>query len=164
VIERTLVLLKPDTVQRCFSGELIARFERAGLKIVGMKMQWVNEEFAKKHYTEDIAIRRGEDARRRVLALLVAGPVIAIALEGVSAIEVVRKIVGETEPKKAAPGTIRGDYAHVSFAWADAKDLGVANLVHASGNAEDAKNELALWFKPEELHTYKTVHDVHIIG
>jgi nucleoside-diphosphate kinase len=127
-------------------------------------MQWVNEEFAKKHYTEDIAIRRGEDARRRVLALLVAGPVIAIALEGVSAIEVVRKIVGETEPKKAAPGTIRGDYAHVSFAWADAKDLGVANLVHASGNAEDAKNELALWFKPEELHTYKTVHDVHIIG
>jgi nucleoside-diphosphate kinase len=164
MIERTLVLLKPDAVQRCVSGELISRFERAGLKIVGMKMAWANEDFAKQHYTEDIAIRRGEAARRRVVSFIVSGPVIAMVLEGISAVEVVRKIVGETEPKKAAPGTIRGDYAHMSFAWADAQDKGVPNLIHASGNVEEAKSEVALWFKPEELHTYKTVHDLHVVG
>lgn len=161
MIERTLVLIKPDGVQRSLVGRIIQRFEDAGLKIAGMKMVWADEEFAKKHYTEDLAIRRGEAVRRRMLQLLMMGPVIAIALEGVHAIDVVRKMVGTTEPKSAQPGTIRGDFSHMSFAWADSKDKGIPNLIHASADANDAKNELALWFSPKEIHSYKTVHELH---
>jgi len=159
VIERTLVLIKPEGVQRHLAGRIISRFEDAGLKIIGMKQVWVDKELAKKHYTEDIAERRGQRVRERLLDYLIEGPVIAIALEGVNAIKNVRKIVGGTEPKSAHPGTIRGDFAHVSFAYADKKEIAVKNLIHASSNEKDAKNELKLWFKPSELHTYKTVQD-----
>ena len=89
------------------------------------------------------------------------GPVLAFVVEGVNAVENVRKMVGGTEPKSALPGTIRGDYAHISFAHADTQDKAVPNLVHASGNEEEAKSEISLWFKDEELHTYKTVHEMH---
>jgi len=162
MIERTLVLLKPDAVQRAFAGEIISRFERVGLKIIGMKMKYVTEDFAMKHYTEDITRRRGEKVRKRLMGLLREGPVIAMVLEGVSAIEIVRKMVGTTEPKSAAPGTIRGDYSHISFEYADKKGIAVKNMIHASADKKDAEYEVKLWFDKNELHSYKTVHEVHL--
>lgn len=163
MIERTLVLIKPDGVKRLLAGRMVMRFEDAGLKIIGMRMQWIDRDFAMKHYTEDISIRRGEKVRNLLLDFITEGPVIAMCLEGVNAIENVRKIVGKTEPLSAAPGTIRGDFAHVSFAQADKNIRPVANLIHASGDKDDAKAEVALWFKPEELHSYKTVHDYYVM-
>jgi nucleoside-diphosphate kinase len=157
-IERTLVLLKPDAVQRAYMGEIISRFERAGLKIVGMKMVWVDKDFSRKHYSEHV--EKGFYAGLE--DVITGGPVLALVIEGVEAIHTVRKMVGSTEPKGAAPGTIRGDYAHVSYGYADSRKIGIKNLIHASANAEDAKKEVSLWFKPAEMHTYKTVHDVHI--
>ncbi|MEM4239889.1 MAG: nucleoside-diphosphate kinase [Candidatus Woesearchaeota archaeon] len=161
MIERTLVLLKPDAVQRALVGEIISRFERAGLKIVGMKMVWADEAMAKKHYSEEIAKKHGERIRQQCIDFLRAGPVVAIALEGIEAIEVVRKIVGPTEPKSAMPGTIRGDYAHVCLKYADLRDRSTPNVIHASSSKQDAKAELELWFSPKELHTYRNVHDIH---
>jgi nucleoside-diphosphate kinase len=90
------------------------------------------------------------------------GPVVAFVLEGVNAIENVRKMVGGTEPKGASPGTIRGDFAHVSYEYADRKGIGVKNIIHASANSDDAEYEISLWFTPEEIHSYKTVHDMHL--
>ena len=153
-IQRTLVLLKPDAVERGLIGEITQRFERVGLKIVGLKMLWPNAETAMKHYTEDLAIRRGEHVRKLMVEMLVSGPIVAIALEGVEAVELVRKMVGGTEPKSAAPGTIRGDYSHVSFKHADAKQVGVFNLIHASGSAEEAVQEIEVWFDPSDLHEF----------
>ncbi len=158
-MQRTLVLIKPEAVQRHLTGRIIERFENAGLKLAAMKMVWVDEDFAKKHYTEDITIRRGEAVRNRLLKYISEGPVVAFVLEGIDAIENVRRITGGTEPKTAQPGTIRGDFAHVSFAHADAIEIAVKNIIHASSNPEDAKNEIALWFTPEEIHSYKTVQD-----
>lgn len=163
-IERTLVLIKPDGVERGIAGQIISRFEQAGLKIAGMKMAMVDKEFAKKHYTEDIAKRRGEHVREQMVLMLSEGPVIAMVLEGIEAIPLVRKMVGATEPKAAEPGTIRGDFAHVSYAWSDAKKIGVRNVVHASSSEEDAANEITLWFAETELHSYASVHDKHILG
>jgi len=157
--ERTLVLIKPEGVQRGIIGKILTRFEDAGLKVIGLKMHWADKEFAKKHYTEDVEKRRGKEVRDRLLNYLAEGPVIAIALEGVNAIENTRKIVGGTEPKSAPPGTIRGDFAHVSFAYADDKKIVVKNIIHASSNEKDAKNEINLWFNKKELHSYKTFHD-----
>jgi len=97
-----------------------------------MKMVWIDEDFAKKHYF-DLAERRGEHVLNNMVNLMTEGPVVAIALEGVEAVENVRRIVGGTEPKSAAPGTIRGDFAHHSFAYTDSKDQGIRNLIHASG-------------------------------
>lgn len=161
MIERTLVLLKPDAVKRGLMGRIISRFEDVGLKVVGAKMVLITEEFGKKHYS-DIAVRRGEKVLKVLLKFMTAGPVMALCLEGVNAVENVRKIVGGTEPKTAQPGTIRGDFAHVSFAYADAQNKAIENLIHASGNVEEAKQEIALWFKAEELHSYKTAHEVHV--
>lgn len=162
MMERTLVLIKPDGVQRSLTGEIISRFERVGFKIIGMKMVWIDKKFAEKHYTEDITKRRGEKVRNDLLKYIVEGPVIAIVLEGINVIENVRKLVGGTEPKSAPPGTIRGDYAHVSYAYADNKGIAIKNLIHASGDKKDAEYELKLWFSDKELHSYKNVHDVHI--
>ena len=128
-MEKSLVLLKPDALDRGLIGEIIQRFERVGLKIAGLKMVQPNEETAKKHYTEDLAQRRGENVRKMMVEMLVSGPVVAICLEGVEAAELVRKMVGTTEPKSAAPGTIRGDYSHVSFKHADAKNIGIKNVI-----------------------------------
>lgn len=136
------MLLKPDAVDRGLVGEIIHRFERAGLKIAGLKMVWPQKEQAAKHYTEDLAKRRGEAVRNLMIEMLSSGPIIAMALEGVEAVELVRKMVGTTEPKAAAPGTIRGDYSHVSFKHADSKGIGVYNLIHASGSSEEAVEEV----------------------
>ncbi len=159
MIEQTLVLLKPDAVERQLAGELIMRFEKAGLKIIGMKMHWVTKDFSKKHYAAHVS----KKFYKPLEDYIVSGPVIAMVLESPHAVEIVRKIVGGTEPKAAAPGTIRGDYAHVSYAYADGKKIAVKNLIHASGTLEEAKKEVALWFTEKELHSYKTVHDKHIL-
>lgn len=158
-IQRTLVLLKPDAVQRSVMGEIITRFERAGFKVVAMKMVWADREFSKQHYAELVE----KPFYKGLEDYLVVGPVLAFVLEGAEAIVSVRKMVGSTEPKGSAPGTIRGDYAHASYAHADGSGIALKNLIHASANVEDATREIALWFKKEELHTYKTVHDVHIL-
>jgi nucleoside-diphosphate kinase len=161
--EKTLVLIKPDGVQRSLVGKIIERFENVGLKIIAMKMVWIDKEFAKKHYTDDISKRRGEKVRNLLLDLITMGPIVAIALEGIEAVNLVRKMVGETEPSSAAPGTIRGDFAHVNFQHADKVEKAIRNLVHASGNKEEAKAELKLWFKDNEMHSYESVHDKHIL-
>lgn len=164
-IERTLILLKPDALSRGIVGEIVTRFERVGVKLVGLKLVVSEEDTARQHYTDDLAKRRGEKVRDLMVKMITSGPIIALVVEGVDIVEVARKMVGETEPKKAAPGTIRGDYAHVSFDYADKKNIGVFNLIHASGSPEEAKAEIAVWFKPEELVPHKpnytkfTIHE-----
>jgi len=163
-MERTLVLLKPDAVDRGLVGEITARFERAGLKIAGLKMLQPGKEHALKHYTEDLAKRRGQHVRDLMIEMLTSGPVVALCLEGVEAVDIVRKMVGTTEPKAAAPGTIRGDYSHVSFKHADNKKMGVYNLVHASGSPEEAVTEIAVWFAPSELLEHRPGYTKHTIA
>jgi len=162
-IQQTLVLIKPDGVQRGLIGEVIKRFEQRGLKIVGLKLTHADKDLAQKHYTEDITERRGEKVRNLLLDFITSGPVIAMVIEGVDAIENVRKIVGSTESKSALPGTIRGDYSHVSYGHADEKEIPVKNIIHASSDEKDAKNELALWFSVDEIHDYKRSEDEHVI-
>ncbi|MGB9707871.1 MAG: nucleoside-diphosphate kinase [Candidatus Pacearchaeota archaeon] len=163
MIERTLVLIKPDGVKRALIGECITRFEKRGLKIVAMKMRWIDKDFAMKHYTEDITRRRGEKVRNKLIDFIISGPVVAMVIEGVHAVEAVRKIVGDTEPRSAMPGTIRGDFAHVSYSYADAANKAIENLIHASSSIGEAKQEIALWFSSDEIHTYKTSHETHVL-
>lgn len=151
MIQRTLVLLKPDALARGLTGEIITRFERLGVKIVGMKLLVSEKDTALLHYTEDLAKRRGEKVRKMMIDLITSGPIVAMVLEGIEVVEVVRKVVGETEPKSAVPGTIRGDFAHVSFEHANAQAKPIFNLIHASSNLEEAEAEINIWFKPEEL-------------
>ena len=162
MIEQTLVLVKPDGVSRGLTGEVITRFEKSGLKIVGLKLTHIEKSFAEKHYTEDIAIRRGEKVREMLLDFLSEGPVVAMIVQGVDAISNVRKIIGDTESKTALPGTIRGDYSHVSFDHADENTIPVRNVIHASSDSDDAKSELALWFSVDEIHDYKRAGEEHL--
>ena len=161
LVERSLVVFKPDTIQRGIVGELITRFERVGLKIVVLKMVMTDEDHYRTHYEEigQMITLRGEQAFRYNLNYMMTGPVIAMVLEGVEAVPLVRKIVGPTEPKSAEMGTIRGDYAHMSFGYSDAKGMGVPNLIHASGNKEEAKKEIKLWFKEGELYDYSDLNE-----
>lgn len=166
MIERTLILLKPDTLQRGIVGEILTRFERAGLKMVGIKMLSPDKDHYHKHY-EDISkmiTRRGQKAFDVTLEFMMKGPVIAVVLEGVHAVSLVRKMVGTTEPKEALPGTIRGDYAHISFEYAHEKGTSIPNLIHASGDAEEAKQEITLWFSESELLEYRLAYEDHIRG
>jgi nucleoside-diphosphate kinase len=156
-MQRTFVAVKPDGVQRGLVGDVLKRFENAGLKIIGMKMVWVDRKFAEQHY----AAHKGKPFFEPLVNFIQEGPVVAMAIEGVSAIDVVRKIVGGTEPAKSAPGTIRGDFAHVSYEYADRKKIVVKNIIHASSDPKDAEREVKLWFKPEEIHTYKRVEEIH---
>src|SRR3989338_8517766 len=156
MVERTLVLFKPDAVQRAIMGRILSRFEDAGLKVVGMKMAWVDKKFALKHYTEDLAKRAGAHVREMIAEFLTTGPVVAMVLEGVNAIENVRKLVGSKEPKSAAQGTIRGDFSHVSYGYADAKKVPVKNLVHASSSKKAATAETNLGSTQAELHSSKS--------
>lgn len=157
-MERTLVLLKPDAVARGIAGEIITRFERAGLKIVGLKMLAPGEDHYHHHYEEigQLISRRGEEVYRRNADFMMSGPVVAMVLEGVQAVATVRKMVGNTEPHTAQPGTIRGDYAHMTYDHANSKNGGLPNLIHASADAEESKKEIAHWFKSAELFDYKT--------
>ena len=158
--ERTLVLIKPDGIFRNLIGKVIMRFEDAGLKITGMKMVWIDENLAKKHYREDIAERHGERVRNELVRYIKQGPVIAMVLEGVDVINVTRKIVGTTYPNESPVGTIRGDFAHISKDFANQNEIIVKNLIHASEDEKDAKIEIPLWFDEKEIHNYKTVHDL----
>ena len=139
-LEKTLVLLKPCTVQRALIGEIISIFEKKGLRIVGMKMMQLNEAILKEHYAHLVAKPFFPILRDSMMAT----PVIALALEGVDAIEVVRQMAGATNGRKAAPGTIRGDYSM----------SGQQNIVHASDGPETAAAELKRFFKDEELFSY----------
>lgn len=163
-MERSLILLKPDAVDRGLVGEIIHRFERVGLKIAGLKMLQSSKELAEKHYTEELAQRKGEAVRNLAVEMLASGPIVALCLEGVEAVELVRKMVGSTEPKSAAPGTIRGDYSHVSYKHADEKKIGIFNLAHASGSPEEAVTEIAVWFNESELLNHQPGYTKHTIA
>ena len=164
MIQRTLVLLKPDALERGIIGEIITRFERLGAAVIGLKLLVSEQDTARQHYTDDLAKRRGEKVRELMVAMLTSGPIVAMALEGIEIVVVTRKMVGATEPKTAAPGTIRGDYSHVSFKHADEKKIGVLNLVHASSSVEEAGVEIAVWFKEDELHGHKPGYTKHTIA
>ena len=160
-IERTLILFKPDAVQRGVVGEILSRFERVGLKIIGTKMLAPTSEHYHKHYEEigQVITRRGQAVFDNVLGVMTEGPVIAMVLEGVEAVDLVRKLVGSTEPKSSAPGTIRGDFSHMSYGYGDAQNIAIPNLIHASGDLDDAKKEIPHWFSDEELYDYGVLHE-----
>lgn len=165
-MERTLVVLKPDTIQRGIVGEIITRFERAGLKIVAMKMVSPDEEHYHKHYEgiSQLISRWGEEIYRITLSQMTEGPVVAFVLEGVEAVEHVRKMVGTTDPKESAPGTIRGDYTHITRAYTNPRGATLPNILHASGNAEEAQKEIGLWFESNEVYDYDAAHQKVVIG
>ncbi len=160
-MEQTLIILKPDALQRGIIGEITTRFERVGLKIVAAKIVSPNKEHYYHHYETigKMISRRGQDAFDITISYMQTGPVMAMVLEGVEAVSLVRKLIGTTEPKIAQPGTIRGDYSHVSFEYANNKKVSIPNLIHASGNISEAKQEIAHWFKDDEIFEYDTVHD-----
>ena len=159
--ERTLIILKPDAVQRGIVGEILTRFEKVGLKIVAAKMLKPDYDHYYHHYETigKMISRRGQKAFDVTLEMMSSGPVIAFVLEGVEAVTLVRKMVGTTEPKSAMPGTVRGDYAHMGFAHADQNDIGIPNLIHASGDPAEAKVEITHWFSENEIFEYETVHE-----
>lgn len=159
--ERTLIIFKPDAVQRGLLGEILMRFERVGLKIVGAKMLKPDYDHYYCHYEKigKMISRRGQKTFDVTLEMMNSGPVVAFVLEGIEAVSLIRKMVGTTEPKTALPGTIRGDYAHMSYAHGDRNEVGIPNLIHASGDSEEAKEEIAHWFSENELFDYDTVHE-----
>jgi nucleoside-diphosphate kinase len=150
VSERTLVLIKPDGVQRQLVGRILARYEERGLKLVALKLVQVDRDFAERHY----AVHREKPFFRSLVDFITSGPLVAIALEGPNAVAVARAINGATRPHEAAPGTIRGDLALET----------TQNIVHASDASETATDELALWFRPEEMVDYERDVDRWAIG
>lgn len=161
-MERTLIIFKPDAIKRGITGEVLSRFEKVGLKIVGAKMLTPTYEQFHHHYEAigQVISRRGEEVFNMTLAMMQSGPVLAMVLEGIEAASLVRKMVGATEPKSALPGTIRGDYAHMSYGHGDAHKVGIPNIIHASGDADEAKLEIAHWFAESELFDYSVAHEV----
>ncbi len=185
LIQRSVVLVKPDGVKRGLVGELISRFEKAGFKIAGLKMVWVDKKLVDKHYpesrtelmraigektletykkygkdpNEDLGtmdpVTIGKMVNKWNIEFLSSGPVVAMLLEGVHAVDSVRMIVGHTIPALAQPGTIRGDYSIDSPALANTQKRPVRNLVHASGTDEEARYEEELWFKKDEIFSYR---------
>ena len=149
-MERTLVFVKPDGVQRQLVGRIVARFEERGLRIVGLKLVRVDLDLAERHY----AVHNGKPFFEGLVAFITSGPLVAMALEGPDAISMVRTMNGATRPSEAAPGTIRGDLA---------VELG-QNLVHASDGPETAETELSMWFREDELVSYEREIDRWITG
>jgi len=143
-MQRTLVLVKPDGVQRGLVGEIIGRLERRGLKLIALKMMEISRELATRHYAE----HQGKPFYDGLLAFITSGPVIAMIWEGREAVTVVRSLMGSTDPLKATPGTIRGDLA---------LDLGM-NLIHGSDSPARAETEMALFFSAVELHELSLIH------
>jgi len=192
--ERTLLIIKPDGIQRGLIGEVIGRFESVGLKVSAMKMMMATPDLIEKHYTLDPEWRRitGEktikgyiskgltppsndphEITARILKNLIvymtAGPIVAMVLEGAHAVSITRKLVGGTEPLTSDVGTIRGDFVLDSYQMSDVDGRAVRNVVHASGSVKEANDEIAHWFKPAELMKYKTVqekilYDVNLDG
>ncbi len=182
--ERTLVIVKPDGVQRALVGEIMKRFENVGLKLVAIKMTTTSAEHVEKHYTLDPEWRRitgektissykekgaappSEDPYEVTAVILenlkrymVAGPIVPMIWEGAHAVKVVRKLVGSTEPLSSAPGTIRGDYVLDSYPMSDTDGRAIRNLIHASGSPSEAEAEIKHWFKPEEIVRYRRMQD-----
>jgi|GEM_PF-134858 len=180
-IERTLLFVKPDGVKRGLVGEIISRIERAGLKIIGLKMVWLGEDWAKKHYPDEMAPKIGAKAKKAFLAqgkefpwteeeygrailealrrYVTSAPIVAIAIQGPRAISKVRAMVGDTAPSKAAPGTIRGDFSCDDYEWADVQTRSIYNVVHAS-DSEGAERELKEMFSEDELYPdYTTLYE-----
>lgn len=156
-IQKTLVVFKPDTIARSLVGEVLSRFERAGLQLVAMKMIKPDSEFLHGHYEWiwKLWTRRGQDILDKVIQDMMKVPLIAMVVKWVDAVEYVRKIVGATEPKSALPGTIRWDFAHMSYAYADnAPSASVYNLVHASADSNEAEQEIKHWFDESEIFDY----------
>lgn len=192
--ERTLVIIKPDGVQRNLIGEIIARYERVGLKLVAMKMMLPTAELVEKHYTLDPewirlagekSIKNAKEKGHPVLSesaldvgnmvlnslvkYLTSGPVIAMIWEGSHAVAVVRKMVGSTEPLSSDVGTIRGDYVNDSYQVSNHDSRAIRNLVHASGSIKEVEDEIKHWFKKEEIIQYthiqeKILYDVNLDG
>lgn len=192
--EKTLVLVKPDGVQRGLIGESIRRYEQSGLKLVAIKMIIPTPEMALKHYSVDPewALKTGtksieawkakgltpptedpielaEGVRKQLVTFLSSGPVVAMVWQGMNAIPVIRKITGGTEPLTSVPGTIRGDYTIDSYRAADTDKRAVRNIIHASGSVEEANKEMTIWFKPEEILSYRLnteaiIYDVNLDG
>ena len=192
--ERTLVIIKPDGIQRTLIGEIIKRYERIGLKMVGIKMFIPTAELIEKHYTLDPEWRvktglksikgytdKGQTPPHtdplKVTAIILKnlvnymtkGPVIAMVWQGAHAVEIVRKITGGTEPLTSPIGTIRGDYVLDSYRMSDVDSRAIRNLVHASGSPKEANDEISHWFKKEELFDYRLVveqmlYDVDLDG
>jgi nucleoside-diphosphate kinase len=182
--EQTLVLIKPDGIQRSLIGEIISRFERTGLKLVAMKFLNADEETLQKHYDfpenwfrekgeaiakikqekgEEITqepIEYGRDIQRALIKFMTSGPIVAMVWQGNQAADIVRKIVGGTEPLKSAVGTIRGDYSLDSYELADIDgSRAVRNLIHASESAEEGKREVDIWFTEQEIINYNLSQD-----
>jgi nucleoside-diphosphate kinase len=159
-MERTLVVFKPDAVMRGIVGEILNRFERVGLKIVAVKMLQPGYEHYFQHYEGigTLKTRKGEEIFESQMREMQQGPVIAMVLEGVEAVELVRKMVGPTEPKSAPPGTIRGDYAHMTYGHATSAKRSVANVLHASADTDEAAKEIAHWFDADEIVSYEPVY------
>ena len=182
--EKTFVIIKPDGVQRSLIGEIVKRFERVGLKMVALKMMIPTKDQVRKHYTVDpewirkvgeksiagyekkglvpptkdpVAI--GEKVLDNLTAYMSSGPVVAMVLEGVHAVGIVRKIVGGTEPLTSDVGTIRGDFVLDSYQIADTDGRPIRNLIHASGNVDESTAEINLWFKDEEVLKYRHIQD-----
>jgi len=191
--ERTFAMLKPDAVQRSLMGEILGRFEKVGLKVIGVKFVLADEAKLWKHYNKDDAwylkkgtkivedkkaaglktdkepIEYGKDIIGALVKYMKAGPVLQFALEGNEAIAVVKKLVGSTEPATSDVGTIRGDYTTDSYAICSVDDRAVRNLMHCSDNKEDAARELELWFSKDELLEYRLLveemlYDVNLDG
>ncbi|MBP7769451.1 nucleoside-diphosphate kinase [Candidatus Saccharibacteria bacterium] len=161
-IEKTLLILKPDTIARGIVGEVLSRFERAGLKLVGMKFLLPDKSRLENHYEGigKLMSRKGKEIYDNTVDYMASGPVLAVVLEGVEAVEVVRKLTGSTEPKTALPGTIRSDYSHVSYEHANESGA-VRNIVHASATREEADLEIAIWFDEDDILDYLNVHQAH---
>jgi len=181
--EKTLVLIKPDGVQRALIGEIIKRFETTGLKIIAMRMVYASKELAGKHYAEDeewlrsvgekaakaaqergdklkeTPLEFGRKIRNQLMDYIAMSPIVALVLEGHNAVATVRKLIGSTSPEHAQPGTIRGDFSHESYVLADRKGRPIQNLIHASGTPKEAEREIKVWFTPNELHAYMRVDE-----
>ena len=149
-LQRTLLLVKPDGVQRLLVGRVLTRFEERGLKLIGLKLVHVDRALAEEHY----AVHRDKPFFRGLVDFITSGPLVAAALEGPNAIAIVRAMNGATRPHEAAPGSIRGDFAVET----------AQNLVHASDSPENAAAELVLWFRPEELLTYEREIDRWVLA
>jgi nucleoside-diphosphate kinase len=145
VVERTFALLKPDAIQRGLAGQVVQRFERRGLKIIGLKMMRVSRQLAESYYAE----HKGKPFYEPLMAYITSGPVIAVVLEGDGAVAIVRKMMGKTNSAEAEPGTIRGDFALT---------IG-RNVIHGSDSPESAKREIGFFFKAEELQEYQRIDE-----
>lgn len=154
--EKSLIIIKPDGVQRSLVGSILTRFENAGLKLHAVKFQKVPVEQSRKHYAEHV----NKGFYPTVEKYITSGPVLVFVLGGLNAVKKIRTMVGATEPASALPGTIRGDFAHQPYpAPGEPDDKPIRNLIHASATPEEAANEISIWFSDDEIVEYERIND-----